>query len=64
MLAKSGNGIMEKEIKIEVIFPAYLENKIMAAMKAAHPYEEVAYDVIALSNPYHGDRFGCNWRVG
>ena len=22
-------------------------------MKAAHPYEEVAYDVMALSNPNH-----------
>jgi len=42
----------EKELKIEVIFPAFLENKIVAAMKAAHPYEEVAYDIIALSNLY------------
>jgi dinuclear metal center YbgI/SA1388 family protein len=40
----------EKELKIEVILPAYLENKIVAAMKAAHPYEEVAYDVVDLSN--------------
>jgi dinuclear metal center YbgI/SA1388 family protein len=40
----------EKEVKIEVILPAFLENKIVAAMKAAHPYEEVAYDVVDLSN--------------
>jgi len=40
----------EKEIKIEVIIPSYLESKIVASMKAAHPYEEVAYDVVALSN--------------
>ena len=39
-----------EEIKIEVIFPGYLETKIIRAMIAAHPYEEVAYDIIALGN--------------
>jgi dinuclear metal center YbgI/SA1388 family protein len=51
-----GKRHTEKELKIEVILPAYLENKIVAAMKAAHPYEEVAYDVVELSN--------MNQRVG
>jgi dinuclear metal center YbgI/SA1388 family protein len=45
-----GKRHIEKELKIEVIMPAYLENKIVAAMKVAHPYEEVAYDVVDLSN--------------
>ncbi len=45
-----GKRHTEKELKIEVILPSYLENKIAAAMKAAHPYEEVAYDVVDLSN--------------
>ena len=40
----------EKEIKIEVIFPGYLEQKIIRAMIEAHPYEEVAYDIISLGN--------------
>ena len=40
----------ERELKIEVIMPSYLEGKIAAAMKTVHPYEEVAYDVVALSN--------------
>ncbi|MEO5783357.1 MAG: Nif3-like dinuclear metal center hexameric protein [Ginsengibacter sp.] len=40
----------EKEMKIEVIFPAYLEQKIIRAMIEAHPYEEVAYDIISLEN--------------
>jgi dinuclear metal center YbgI/SA1388 family protein len=40
----------EKEIKIEVIIPAFLESKIVTAMVAAHPYEEVAYDVVQLNN--------------
>lgn len=42
----------EREIKIEVIFQAFLEKKIVVAMKAAHPYEEVAYDIIPLANGY------------
>ncbi len=40
----------EKEVKIEVIFPGYLEQKIIRAMTDAHPYEEVAYDIISLGN--------------
>jgi dinuclear metal center YbgI/SA1388 family protein len=49
-----GVGHYEKEQKIEVIFPSWLEHKIIRAMKAAHPYEEVAYDVITLSNAHPG----------
>jgi dinuclear metal center YbgI/SA1388 family protein len=40
----------EKEIKIEVIFPVFAENKVLKALFTAHPYEEVAYDLIPLSN--------------
>ncbi len=58
---KAGNGAdpyvgnigerhYENEVKVEVIIPAHLEGRIVAAMKAAHPYEEVAYDVVSLSN--------------
>lgn len=49
-----GERHRENEIKIEVIFPAWLENDIVAAMKAAHPYEEVAYDIITLANNHQG----------
>jgi dinuclear metal center YbgI/SA1388 family protein len=42
----------EKEIKMEFIFPAYLQSNIVNAMKKAHPYEEVAYDVVLLANEY------------
>nr|WP_294904363.1 Nif3-like dinuclear metal center hexameric protein [uncultured Lacibacter sp.] len=41
----------EDELKIEVIFPGWLETPILAAMTKAHPYEEVAYDVVTLDNP-------------
>jgi dinuclear metal center YbgI/SA1388 family protein len=40
----------EKEIRLETIFPFYLEQKIITALNDAHPYEEVAYDILTLSN--------------
>ena len=42
----------EKEIKIEVIFPKYQQKTVVSALLKAHPYEEVAYDIIALANNY------------
>ena len=41
---------LETETKIEVIFPSYLEQKIIASMIEAHPYEEVAYEIYSLDN--------------
>lgn len=43
---------IEKEEKIEVIFPVWLQQSIVTALKNNHPYEEVAYDIITLSNEY------------
>ena len=40
----------ENETRIEVIFPGYLQKQIVASLKAAHPYEEVAYDIYCLDN--------------
>jgi dinuclear metal center YbgI/SA1388 family protein len=40
----------EAEIRIETIFPAYLENAVISALKKAHPYEEVAHDIYPLTN--------------
>ena len=47
---KIGERHYEPEIKMEVIFPAWLEKAVYNAMIAAHPYEEVAYDIVALEN--------------
>ncbi len=41
---------MEQEVRIEVIFPRYLEKQIITALITAHPYEEVAYDLYPLHN--------------
>jgi dinuclear metal center YbgI/SA1388 family protein len=47
-----GKRALEKEIRIELIYPAHLESKIVSAMIKAHPYEEVAYDLFALDNTH------------
>jgi dinuclear metal center YbgI/SA1388 family protein len=38
------------ESKIEVILPDYLVSDVIQSMKDAHPYEEIAYDVLQLLN--------------
>lgn len=38
------------ESRVEVIFPAYLEGRILAAMREAHLYEEVAHYIHLLEN--------------
>ncbi|UMB60555.1 Nif3-like dinuclear metal center hexameric protein [Lutibacter sp. A80] len=40
----------EKETLISVIFEKHLEHKILTTLFKAHPYEEVAYDIVALDN--------------
>ena len=51
-LGEQGKREVVNEEKVEVIFPAYLREKLVNAMKAAHPYEEVAHDLIALENSF------------
>ena len=48
----------EQEIKVEVIFPAWLENDMIRALRQAHPYEEPAFDIISLSNTFQGTGAG------
>jgi hypothetical protein len=38
------------EEKVEVILPVYRRDLVVEAMLEAHPYEEVAYDIVALTN--------------
>ncbi|MBL4752519.1 MAG: Nif3-like dinuclear metal center hexameric protein [Flavobacteriales bacterium] len=45
-----GERHKEEEVKIEMIFAAHLKSKMIATLLKAHPYEEVAFDVIALEN--------------
>ena len=45
-----GERHTENETRIEVIFPGFLQDKIVSSLKEAHPYEEVAYDIYGLEN--------------
>jgi dinuclear metal center YbgI/SA1388 family protein len=45
-----GKRHWENEVRIEVIFPASLEEKMVNSLKEAHPYEEVAYYLQSLQN--------------
>ncbi|TDH27889.1 Nif3-like dinuclear metal center hexameric protein [Segetibacter sp. 3557_3] len=42
----------ENEVRIEVVFPAHLQGAVVKSLLNVHPYEEVAYDVIPLSNGF------------
>jgi hypothetical protein len=39
-------------MRIETVYPANLESKIIMALVLAHPYEEVAYDLYNLTNQH------------
>lgn len=51
-VGEKGKIHREPETRIEVIFPAHLQQKIIEFMLDAHPYEEVAYDIYPLENTY------------
>ena len=38
------------EVRLEMIVPTWNLQKVLLAMRAAHPYEEVAYDIYNLAN--------------
>lgn len=40
----------EKEVKLEVVLQATHASAVLGALHAAHPYEVVAYDLLALDN--------------
>jgi dinuclear metal center YbgI/SA1388 family protein len=44
----------ERETKIEIVYPFYLENQVVKALVDNHPYEEVAYDIFTMDNVHFG----------
>lgn len=51
-IGEKGVRHSEQEMKLEMIIPSYLQHLAIAALIEAHPYEEVAYDVIPLENTW------------
>nr|WP_309758220.1 Nif3-like dinuclear metal center hexameric protein [Flavobacterium sp.] len=50
--------VQANEIKIEVTFEKYLENKILKALFKSHLYEEVAYEIYNLENKHQNIGLG------
>ena len=51
-LGEKGKNHEEAERRLEVIFPIHSQRNVIKALKNAHPYEEVAYDIIPLANEH------------
>ena len=39
------------EVRLETVYPAEREGDVVRALRAAHPYEEPAFDLYALADP-------------
>jgi dinuclear metal center YbgI/SA1388 family protein len=60
-IGKQGNLEEAAEVRLEMIVPEWKLDRVLSAMVERHPYEEVAYDIIALANKPIGHGYG---RVG
>jgi len=49
-VGEKGQRHLEPETKLELVYPSWLSGKVLQAMRQAHPYEEIAYQQVALNN--------------
>ncbi|MES2829134.1 MAG: Nif3-like dinuclear metal center hexameric protein [Bacteroidota bacterium] len=49
-VGEPGKLHLESEVRIETVFLAQQERKVILALLESHPYEEVAYDIYSLEN--------------
>lgn len=49
-VGERGQRHTEREVRVEVICPSFVQQDVVAAMRGAHPYEEVAYDLYPMAN--------------
>ena len=52
IIGKIGERTQVNEQRIEMVFPIYLESKVVSTLKKTHPYEEIAYSIISLDNSH------------
>jgi hypothetical protein len=57
-VGKPGEMHVEEEVKIETVFPTYLQARILNSLLVVHPYEEVAYDIFPLENRHNSIGLG------
>ena len=58
-IGKKGTVHYEKEVRFETVLFSHLKEKVINILLAAHPYEEVAYDLYELNNDNSGVGIGC-----
>lgn len=51
MIGTVGDLETVEEVRVEVVLARHLRPQVVAALLAAHPYEEPAYDVVELADP-------------
>ncbi|HVV58389.1 MAG TPA: hypothetical protein VHC45_08505 [Gaiellaceae bacterium] len=47
-IGEAGREERVPELRLETVFPAERQREVVAALRAAHPYEEPAFDVYEL----------------
>ena len=47
-IGEAGREERVTELRLETVYPDELHDRVLAALRAAHPYEEPAFDVYAL----------------
>ncbi len=65
-LGKPGVRETADEVMLSVTYLPHLENKVVQALKQAHRYEEVAYEITTLENSYQNIGMGAigEWEYG
>ena len=53
-IGQVGRDETTEELRLEVVFPRRLRRRVQAAYVAAHPYEEPAFDIVAVDNVLPG----------
>ena len=51
-LGEKGKVHEEEEIQLQITYSRELEKQVLKALFTAHPYEEIAYEVVSLDNAY------------
>jgi dinuclear metal center YbgI/SA1388 family protein len=64
VLGRVGELEVVAEARVEVVLPRRLRSQVVAALLAAHPYEQVAYDVLELAAPAGAGPTRGHGRIG
>jgi dinuclear metal center YbgI/SA1388 family protein len=51
-IGKEGERSHVNETRIELVYPQHLEPAVIRALRLSHPYEEIAFDLVQLTNEY------------